>query len=42
MKTTAPMVEAIDLSRNFNGKEAVDGVSFNVHQGEIFGLLRPK
>ncbi len=35
------MIEAVDLRRSFNGKEAVSGVSFSVQRGEIFGLLGP-
>jgi ABC-2 type transport system ATP-binding protein len=32
-------IEASDLTRDFDGFRAVDGVSFQVPQGEIFGLL---
>lgn len=32
---------AKDLQRSFNGHRAVDGVSFSIHKGEIFGLLGP-
>ncbi len=32
---------AQDLHKSFNGHKAVDGVSFTIHQGEIFGLLGP-
>ncbi len=35
------MIEAVDLRRSFNGKEAVSGVNFSVQRGEIFGLLGP-
>jgi ABC-2 type transport system ATP-binding protein len=41
MDTTGPMINAIDLRRSFNDNEAVSGVSFRVHHGEIFGLLGP-
>lgn len=34
-------VEARDLTKTFNGFCAVDGVSFVIHRGEIFGLLGP-
>ncbi len=34
-------VEVRDLRRTFNGLTAVDGVSFNIEKGEIFGLLGP-
>ncbi len=30
-----------DLRHSYNGTVAVDGISFNVAQGEIFGLLAP-
>ncbi len=30
-----------DLRRSYDGREAVRGVSLEVHQGEIFGLLGP-
>lgn len=32
-------IEASDLTRDFDSFRAVDGVSFRVRQGEIFGLL---
>jgi len=32
---------ARDLHKNFNGNHAVDGVSFGIETGEIFGLLGP-
>ena len=32
-------IEAVDLVRDFDGFRAVDGVSFRIHQGEIFGLV---
>ena len=32
---------AQDLHRSFNHHKAVDGVSFTIYQGEIFGLLGP-
>lgn len=32
---------AQDLHKSFNHIKAVDGVSFNIHKGEIFGLLGP-
>ena len=34
-------IEAFDLVKSFNGFKAVDGLSFNVEEGEIFGLLGP-
>jgi ABC-type Na+ transport system ATPase subunit NatA len=35
------MIDAIELKRNFDNGEAVSGVNFRVHHGEIFGLLGP-
>lgn len=35
------MIELHDLTRRFNGLTAVDGITFNVEEGEIFGLLGP-
>jgi ABC-2 type transport system ATP-binding protein len=32
---------ARDLHKHFNGNHAVNGVSFNIEKGEIFGLLGP-
>jgi ABC-2 type transport system ATP-binding protein len=32
---------AANLHKSFNGNHAVDGVSFNIEKGEIFGLLGP-
>jgi ABC-2 type transport system ATP-binding protein len=36
-----PAIEVIDLTRNFNGRKALDGISFEVESGEIFGFLGP-
>jgi ABC-2 type transport system ATP-binding protein len=41
MHKTGLMINAIELRRSFNDIEAVSGVSFRVHHGEIFGLLGP-
>ena len=41
MTDCAVMIEAIDLRRRFGAKEAVQGISFTVRKGEIFGLLGP-
>jgi len=30
-----------DLRKSFNGQKAVDGISFTIEKGEIFGLLGP-
>ncbi len=35
------MIKVEDLARNFNGLWAVNGVSFGVQEGEIFGFLGP-
>ncbi len=37
----SPAIEVLDLHRSFNGNKAVQGVSFEVKQGEIFSLLGP-
>ena len=37
---TSPLV-VNSLSRSFGGLKAVDGVSFELEQGEIFGFLGP-
>jgi ABC-2 type transport system ATP-binding protein len=34
-------IEVYNLTRNYNGLIAVDGISFSVEQGEIFGFLGP-
>ncbi len=34
-------VEAVNLTKSFNGITAVDQVSFTVHRGEIFGIVGP-
>jgi ABC-2 type transport system ATP-binding protein len=36
-----PIVKVQDLAKNFNGLWAVDGISFEVNEGEIFGFLGP-
>ena len=35
------IIEAKDLRKVYGGKPAVDGVSFDVEEGEIFGVLGP-
>jgi ABC-2 type transport system ATP-binding protein len=35
------MIELQDLTRKFNGLTAIDGITFGVKEGEIFGLLGP-
>jgi len=34
-------IEVHDLRKVYNGVSAVDGISFDVHEGEVFGLLGP-
>ena len=36
------MILKVDnLTKRFGGLVAVDGVSFNVHKGEVFGIIGP-
>jgi lipooligosaccharide transport system ATP-binding protein len=35
------IIEAHDLTKNYNGVVAVDGISFTVSTGEVFGFLGP-
>lgn len=35
------MVEVHDLKKHYDKKKAVDGISFDVKEGEIFGILGP-
>jgi ABC-2 type transport system ATP-binding protein len=35
------MIKVEDLAKNYNGLWAVDGISFEVNEGEIFGFLGP-
>ncbi|HUG19448.1 MAG TPA: LPS export ABC transporter ATP-binding protein [Planctomycetaceae bacterium] len=41
MTEVTPLLECRDLVKDYPGKRAVDGVSFNVFPGEIVGLLGP-
>src|SRR6185369_6209902 len=34
-----PAIEAVDLTRRFGAFTAVDRISFDVRQGEVFGFL---
>lgn len=36
-----PIIEVKNLVKKYNGNTAVDGISFEVYKGEIFGLLGP-
>lgn len=40
-KKQTNVVEASDLVKTYDGKNAVDGISFSVQEGEIFGILGP-
>src|SRR5262249_57424117 len=35
------VIEAVNLTKRYNGAVAVNGISFSVARGEIFGLLGP-
>ena len=35
------MIEAVELTKNYGEVRAVEGVSFTIPQGEVFGLLGP-
>ncbi|WP_037677877.1 ABC transporter ATP-binding protein [Streptomyces griseus] len=36
-----PVIEVSELRKSYGGRPAVDGVSFTVEEGEIFGVLGP-
>ncbi len=36
-----PIVEVKDLQKSYDGKKVVNGISFEVKKGEIFGILGP-
>jgi len=36
-----PVVEVVDLIKEYDGRRVVDGVSFTVDEGEIFGIVGP-
>src|SRR3954470_24337068 len=38
---TVPLLEVVDLRKEYGAAVALDGVSFQVHEGEMFGLLGP-
>jgi ABC-2 type transport system ATP-binding protein len=38
---TSPVVEVTELRKAYGGRTVVDGVSFGVDEGEIFGILGP-
>ena len=35
------IVEVTDITKSYDGRAVVDGVSFTVEEGEIFGILGP-
>lgn len=39
--TDSALIETIDLTKYYGAKRAVEGLSFTVHGGEIFGFLGP-
>lgn len=41
MKSTKPIVVVKELRKLYDDKPAVDGISFEVKEGEIFGILGP-
>jgi ABC-2 type transport system ATP-binding protein len=38
---TKPILEVKNLQKSYDGKKAVDGISFSVKKGEVFGILGP-
>ena len=41
MKAMTKMVSVKNLVKTYDGTNVVDGVSFDVEKGEIFGILGP-
>ena len=41
MMSAMPVIEVTDLRKVYGGRTVVDGVSFSVEPGEIFGILGP-
>jgi len=39
--STAPLLQVENVTVRFGGLTAIDGVSFDVHQGELLGLIGP-
>lgn len=40
-KTTTSIVKVKNLTKTYDGKNVVDGISFDVKKGEVFGILGP-
>lgn len=40
-RASTPVVEVSELRKSYSGRAVVDGVSFAVEEGEIFGILGP-
>ncbi|MFJ4874494.1 ABC transporter ATP-binding protein [Streptomyces sp. NPDC088745] len=41
MPQNTPLIEVTGLRKSYSGRTVVDGVSFSVEEGEIFGILGP-
>ncbi|MFW6019515.1 MAG: ABC transporter ATP-binding protein [Bacteroidales bacterium] len=41
IKEPGKLIEVADLTKSFDSVEAVNGITFNVSQGEVFGFLGP-
>ena len=41
MEKSQPIIQVKDLTKHYPEIKAVNGISFDVFQGEIFGLLGP-
>ncbi|MFT4191800.1 MAG: ABC transporter ATP-binding protein [Comamonas sp.] len=41
MTTPAPLLQVRDLSKSFGGVRAVDGIQFDLHEGELLALIGP-
>lgn len=41
VKTSEVILQVENLQKSYGGKKAVDGISFDVKKGEIFGILGP-
>src|SRR5438552_12040061 len=39
--SSAPVIAVIDLAHRYDGRAALNGVSFDVRPAELFGLLGP-